>query len=136
MLCYACFILITRYLAAYDSSETTLLYSMMAGTYFMAPLAFVDWVWPAEPYVWLLLLSLGFWAAAGHWIFIVAHRLAPASTIAPFLYMQLVSVTAFGYLVFGDLPDSWTLAGSGIIIASGIYLVHRERVTAEQRRRQ
>ena len=41
-------------------------------------------------------------------------------------------MTAAGYLVFGDTPDGWTLAGATIVIASGIYLVHRERVTAGQ----
>ena len=126
MLCYACFILITRYLAAYDTSEVTLFYSMVVGTIAIAPLAMVDWVWPTVS-GWCLLLSLGVWAGIGHYVFIVAHRWAPASMLAPFLYVQLVTVTAFGYLVFGDLPDAWTIMGSGIIIASGIYLLNRER---------
>lgn len=126
MLSYACFILITRYLAAYDTSEITLFYSMLVGTVVMAPLGMIDWVWPNIK-AWILLLSLGVWAGIGHYVFIVAHRWAPASMLAPFLYVQLITVTAFGYLVFGDLPDAWTIMGSGIIIASGIYLLHRER---------
>jgi drug/metabolite transporter (DMT)-like permease len=76
----------------------------------------------------VLLLSLGIWSGIGHYLFIVAHRWAPASTISPFIYAQLLTVTAFGYLVFGDLPDLWTLTGSAIIVASGIYLLHRERI--------
>jgi len=133
MLCYAGFMLVTRYLATYDAPEVTLFYSLIAGTYFMAPLALVDWVWPSEPRVWLLLASLGFWGGLGHYIFILAYRHAPASTLAPFVYLGLITHTAGGYLVFGQVPDVMTLVGAAIVIASGVYLVHRERVTAAAR---
>ncbi len=126
MLSYSMLILLTRYLAAYDSSETTLFYSMIVGSVVTAPWALMDWVWPEGLIVWIVLMSMGTFAAVGHYLFIVAHRIAPTSTLAPFLYVQLLSVTAFGYLVFGDFPDKWTIAGSVIIVASGIYLVHRE----------
>jgi drug/metabolite transporter (DMT)-like permease len=125
MLSYACFILLTRYLTGSDRPETTLFYSLIAGTIFVAPVAVMEWVWPADAFAWMLLVSLGLWGGAGHDIFILAHRSAPASSIAPFLYFQLVSVTALGFLVFGDLPDLWTLVGAVIIIASGIYLLRR-----------
>ncbi len=49
--------------------------------------------------------------------------------MAPFLYAQFLTMAGLGYVVFGDVPDVWTLAGAAIITASGIYLVHRERVT-------
>ncbi|MGE8944220.1 DMT family transporter [Leptospira interrogans] len=126
MLSYSMLILLTRYLAAHDSSETTLFYSMIVGSVVTAPWALMDWVWPEGLIVWIVLMSMGTFAAVGHYLFIVAHRIAPTSTLAPFLYVQLLSVTAFGYLVFGDFPDKWTIAGSAIIVASGIYLVHRE----------
>lgn len=128
MASYAAFMLLTRYLSAYDPAENTLFHSLLAGTFLVAPFAWADWVWPKDPAIWLLLFSLGFWGGAGHYIFILAHRAAPASTVAPFLYVQLLSVTGLGYLVFGDLPDAWTLLGALIVVASGIYLVHRERV--------
>lgn len=133
MLCYATFMLLTRYLAAYDPPEVTLLYSMLAGAYLMAPLAIVDWIWPTDAKTWALLLSLGFWGGLGHYIFILAYRHAPASTLAPFIYFGLLTHTTIGYAVFGQLPDLWTLAGASIVIASGIYLVHRERVVSRQR---
>lgn len=126
MLSYSMLILLTRYLAAHDSSETTLFYSMIVGSLVTLPWALMDWVWPEGLVVWFVILSMGIFAALGHYIFIVAHRIAPTSALAPFLYVQLLSVTAFGYLVFGDIPDQWTIAGSVIIVASGIYLVHRE----------
>lgn len=134
MLCYSVFMLLTRYLATYDAPEVTLFYSLLAGTYVMAPFAIVDWVWPTDGKVWLLLASMGFWGGLGHYIFIVAYRHAPASTLAPFIYLGLITHTAGGYLVFNQVPDQWTLAGASIVIASGVYLLHRERVTAAARR--
>jgi drug/metabolite transporter (DMT)-like permease len=128
MLAYTCFILITRYISAYDPADVTLTYSMFAGVVAMAPFALEAWVWPSDALSLVLAVSLGFWGALGHFIFILAYRLAPASTVAPFLYTQLLTMTLLGFTVFGDLPDRWTLVGSAIVIASGIYLVHREQV--------
>jgi drug/metabolite transporter (DMT)-like permease len=64
---------------------------------------------------------------------IVAYRHGSASTIAPFSYVQLIWAGALGYLVFGSLPDSWTITGACIIAASGLYTAYRERVRAMQR---
>lgn len=129
MLAYALFILLTRHLAAYDGPIAMLFFSILLGTFALAPFAIWQWVWPTTTLQWLLLPLLGILGGTGHYLFIHAYRLAPASTIAPFLYLQLLSMVGFGYIVFNDLPDVWTLAGSAVIIGSGIYLIHRERVT-------
>lgn len=129
MLAYALFMLQTRHLAAYDPPLVTLFYSMFVGTLLGAPLAYFDWVWPADTTTWMMLLSLGILGGIGHYLFILAYGLAPASAIAPFLYAQFLTMAGLGYAVFGDVPDVWTLVGAAIITASGIYLVHRERVT-------
>jgi drug/metabolite transporter (DMT)-like permease len=131
---YTGFSLITRYVANRDPPDVTLFYSLLVGTFVAAPFAIAEWVWPADRLTLILMLSIGLWGAIGHYLFIVAYQLAPASTIAPFIYLQLLSMTGFGYFVFGDLPDVWTLAGASVVIASGIYLVHRENVTRQQRR--
>jgi drug/metabolite transporter (DMT)-like permease len=133
MLGYTGFSLITRYVANRDPPDVTLFYSLLVGTICVAPFAIADWVWPADRLTLVLMLSLGVWGAIGHYLFIVAYQLAPASTIAPFIYLQLLSMTGMGYFVFGDLPDLWTLAGASVVIASGIYLVHRENVTRQQK---
>ncbi|MEL6297255.1 MAG: DMT family transporter [Pseudomonadota bacterium] len=125
---YAGFALVTRYLARFDDPVTTLFYSLIAGAIVMAPIAISVWEWPEDPFVWVLLVMLGFWGGVGHYIFIQAHRFAPASTLAPFIYMSLLTHTALGFAVFGDLPDMWTLAGAAIVIGSGLYLLHRERL--------
>jgi drug/metabolite transporter (DMT)-like permease len=132
MLAYALFMLLTRYLAAYETPLAMLFYSILLGTFALAPFAVWQWVWPATIGQWVLLLSLGALGGTGHYLFIHAYRLAPAGTVAPFLYAQLLTMTAFGYAVFGDVPEIWTLAGAVVIIGSGIYLLHRERVTRAQ----
>jgi drug/metabolite transporter (DMT)-like permease len=129
MLAYAGFMLLTRKLSAFDPPLVTLFYALLAGVVLAAPFAFAEWVWPDGAMQWLLLLSLGAFGGLGHYLLILAYRLAPASSVSPFLYFQLLSMVGLGYAVFGDVPDQWTLIGSSVVIASGIYLVHRERVT-------
>lgn len=135
MLAYAAFMLLTRYMAGSDPPMVTLFYSMFVGTIFGAPLAFMDWQMPNGPLPGLLLAALGLFGGIGHWLFLHAYRLAPASAIAPFLYTQILTMVAFGYIVFGDVPDAWTLGGAAIVAGSGIYLVHREHVTARPSKR-
>lgn len=130
MLAYALFMLLTRYMAAFDPPMVTLFYSMFVGTFLGAPLAYLAWVTPPDLQAWIMLMSLGVFGGLGHWLFLHAYRLAPASAVAPFLYFQLISMIAFGFLVFDQLPDMQTLAGAAIVVASGIYLFQRERKTA------
>ncbi|AHB48651.1 hypothetical protein W911_10035 [Hyphomicrobium nitrativorans NL23] len=133
MLAYALFMLLTRYMSRYDRPLVTLFYSMFVGTFAGAPIAFAGWHAPESALAWILLGMLGVFGGLGHWLFLHAYQRAPASSIAPFLYMQLLFMVAFGFAIFGDLPDSWTLAGAGIIVASGVYLIHREREAARGR---
>ena len=133
VLCYACFSIITRMLAHDDPPETTMFLSSAVGILILTPI--VPFTWHADPDGWtmLMMVVVGFWGTIGHWLLILAHRLAPAPILAPFLYTQIVWMGGLGFLVFGDMPDRWTLAGSGIVILSGLYLLHRERVQARER---
>jgi drug/metabolite transporter (DMT)-like permease len=132
MLAYALFMLITRHMATLDPPLVTLFYSMFVGTAALTPFALYGWTSPAEPLGWLLLASLGVFGGAGHYLFLHAYRLAPASAVTPFLYTQILSMVGLGYLVLGDVPDRWTLAGATIVIGSGVYLIHRERRVARR----
>ncbi len=107
-----------------------LFYSVLPGAFVLAPFAIWQWVWPHSLLEWAILCVLGVLGGTGHYLFIHAYRLAPASSVAPFIYVQLLTMVMFGFAVFGDLPDVWTLVGAGVIVASGIYLLHRERVSA------
>lgn len=136
MLAYAFFMLLTRYMAALDPPLVTLFYSMFVGTFLGAPIALADWHAPSGALAWALLAALGILGGLGHWLFLHAYRLAPASAVAPFLYFQLLSMIACGFFVFGELPDLQTLMGAAVVVASGVYLFHREQVTAAERTRQ
>lgn len=72
-------------------------------------------------------LGVGFWATASGIIAVYAYRYAPASTLAPLQYFEIVCATLFGWLVFGDLPDLLKWTGIAIIIASGLFILWRER---------
>jgi drug/metabolite transporter (DMT)-like permease len=125
--CYAFYSITTRMLARYDSSETTLFYSNMLGAAIMLPVLPFVWTPPRSILDGILMVALGAFGAFGHFLLISAHRHAPASVLSPFMYTQLVWATTAGYLVFGDVPSRWTLAGAAIVVASGLYLLHRER---------
>ncbi len=77
--------------------------------------------------VWLFLLGVGLTACASHLMISGALRYAPAATIAPLQYLEIVTATILGYLIFADLPDAQTLLGIAIIMASGIFVILRER---------
>ncbi|MGY4748641.1 DMT family transporter [Pannonibacter sp. Q-1] len=79
-----------------------------------------------------LLFAIGAISFVSHGLIVKALALAPASVIAPFNYLEIVSATLFGFLVFGDFPDLMTWAGIALIVASGIYIAHRERRRAAQ----
>jgi drug/metabolite transporter (DMT)-like permease len=124
---YATYFLLTRLLARSDSNETTLFYSNFVGAVIMLPV--VPFFWhPLDLWQVALLILAGALASFGHYLLIAAHRHAPASLLSSFIYSQLIWVVILGYLVFGDLPDRYTLAGAAIVIASGLYIFHRERV--------
>jgi drug/metabolite transporter (DMT)-like permease len=124
--CYALYGITTRLLAASDSSATTMTYSGLAGVLLLTPALPLFWETPSLPVAGLL-LATGAFGALGHWLLILAHARAPAPVLAPFIYTQLIWMTALGYVLFGDVPDAGTLAGGAIVVASGLYLLARER---------
>ncbi len=126
---YAFYAIVTRMLARHDRSSTTLAYSGLVGVILMTPV--LPFVWTAPPTLlhWLLLVAIGGFAAAAHYLLILAHARAPAPVLSPFIYTQIIWMAALGYLVFGDVPDGWTVGGGAIVISSGLYLLYWERRT-------
>jgi drug/metabolite transporter (DMT)-like permease len=124
---YAGYSIATRMAMRHDSAETTLFCANLVGAVIM--LAVLPFVWTAPPSLldMVLLLGVGAFGSLGHFLLILAHHRAPASTLSPFIYTQLVWASAFGYLVFAQVPSRWTLLGSAIVVASGLYLLNRER---------
>jgi drug/metabolite transporter (DMT)-like permease len=122
------YFLATRGLAGHDIPETTMFFTSLVGTLLVGPWLPMNWHAPADWADWMVLVGIGLVGALGHGLLIVAHRLAPASTLAPFFYAQMLGAVFFGMAVFGQIPDQWTIAGGGIVIGSGLYVLHRERV--------
>jgi drug/metabolite transporter (DMT)-like permease len=63
----------------------------------------------------------------GHFLFTQAHRYAPASTLAPVGYLQLVFAGLLGWVVFGHMPDALSIFGMGVIVASGAMILLKPR---------
>lgn len=128
---YALYNLITRHLAAHDSPETTQFITSIGATVIMTPfaLAALDLSAPTA-FQWVVLVAIGLLGGLGHYLIAVAHKYAPANVLAPFLYQQIIWMVLLGYLVFGDLPDAPVVIGCAIVIASGAYLLYRERTAA------
>jgi drug/metabolite transporter (DMT)-like permease len=125
--CLAFYAITTRMLARTDSNETTMFYSNVVGAVMLLPVLPFIWTTPTSMPIVLLMLAMGVFGTIGHFMLIAGHRLAPATALAPFVYTQLVWAIALGLFVFGDVPNRWTLAGSVIVVASGLYLLYRER---------
>lgn len=68
-------------------------------------------------------------------LMVQAVRRAPAAVVAPFQYSQMIWGTLIGWLLWQDLPDEWILVGGGLVIASGLYILHRETVLGLKRRK-
>lgn len=125
---YASFQIATRVLGQRDSALTTLFYSSICGLIFSSILVIFFWESPS-PTQWLLLMWLGFIGVLGHYFMIKAYEKAQASLLAPFDYISLIWAVLFGFLLFGDLPDAWTIFGAIIIVSSGLYQIRREART-------
>jgi len=126
--CYGFYFITTRIVSRSDSSETTLFYSNIVGVVAMSCVVPFVWTMPQSWFLLVLMIAIGAFGTIGHYLLIIAHRMAPPSVLAPFMYSQLIWVIAIGYMVFDDVPSGWTLAGAAVVIASGLYLLHRERV--------
>jgi len=117
----------TRILHRIDNPLITLNYTATLNTVLAsAALPFV-WVSPGM-LDWALLASLGVLGTCAHFLLIRAFSLASPAVVSPFVYTQLVTSMCLGIIVFGEVPDIWTLSGAGIIAGCGIYVLYSERV--------
>jgi drug/metabolite transporter (DMT)-like permease len=124
---YAVFMMMTRHLAAYDSPETIQFLPAIGATLILTPFAIAAWEAPDTWLEWALACTLGVFGGVGHYLLALAHRYAPSSVIAPFVYQQVLYMALFGYLVFGDVPAPAVWIGASIVVGSGLYLFARER---------
>ena len=129
--CWAVALVLTRMMSGREAAITTMTYSAIVGLAIVTVLAPFAWVTPSWNQI-LLGIFIGFSATAGQWVVVLAFRYADASVLAPFQYTQLLWVGILGFLIFGDVPDIWTVIGAVLVVGSGLYTAHRERVRRAQ----
>ena len=130
-LAWACTLVMTRMLSGKEHALTTMTYSSITGACIMCALVPFVWVAPSWHDV-LFGIFIGIASTAGQWIVVLAFRYADASVLAPFSYTQLLWVSILGFVIFGELPDIWTVVGAVFIVGSGLYTAHRERIRRSQ----
>ena len=124
--CVALMQLMSAVLARVDHPMTSLFYLSLTGLVATSiPVAFF---WdPLAPPAWGLMVAVGAIAAFCHYLFVWAYQFASASLLAPFIYAQIVGAVVLGFVVFGDVPDLWTIIGTTTLVASGLYLARISR---------
>ncbi|MFI4998330.1 MAG: DMT family transporter [Reyranellales bacterium] len=125
-LLWAAYQILVRLCAREDSPKTTLVWSAFVAfgaTTLVGPL---QWQWP-DPLGWTLLIAIGLLGSLANYAMIKALDFAEAGAVQPYSYTMLVWVTALGFLVFGNIPDNWTLVGAAIIVASSLYAWRLDR---------
>ena len=121
--------IMTRYAARQDSAQTSFFWTAIAGGVAMLVIGPFFWQPPqGHDWWWMGLLCLT--GTGGHFLLIKALDSTKASTIQPFAYLQLVFASTIGILVFGDSLDPMLIAGSAVIVGSGLFALQRERQAA------
>lgn len=139
--------ILNRKLAGVDSVYTQQFYAALVASVFVTPFMFGsisfgsiiidpmggrEWFWPSLGWSWIAFFAMGFFGLLGHLLLTAAHRFAPASTLAPFVYVQIIWMTLSSWLIFGQVPDIWVWAGGVIVMGSGLYIWNRERNRGHQ----
>jgi len=132
--CYALTAITVRVLTRYDSTEAMVFWFLAMLAVGAGLLALPGWV-AIQPVDWWVILGVGVSGALGQVALTNAYRVGEASQLAPLEYTGLVWVVLLDLTVWGVLPDRATWIGAGIIIASGVYLLHRDRIRAPDRER-
>jgi drug/metabolite transporter (DMT)-like permease len=115
-----------RRMAATETTSTLIMHQMVTLTVFFAAFLPFGWLTPVSARDWAALIANGLLNAAGQYLWTRALHLAPASAVAPFNYFSLVWAMVLGFLVWGDMPAATLLAGSAVVVASGMFLLWHE----------
>ena len=134
----ALYMIVTRHLSAHVGAvQMQFLGSVTSMVVLAALLAIVGWseldgggmtALSMTQISWVI--GMGIIATSAHMLMVLSTKYAPANLLAPFQYLEIIGASTLGFLVFGDVPADSTFAGVAIIIASGLYLFHRERVNS------
>ena len=121
---------ISRHIGSRDRTETTLAYTALTAFLMLSVV---------QPFIWqpvgslkliMIITSMSLMAALGEFLVIRALEVGQAVFVSPLHYTIIIWASLYGYVIFGQFPDMWTWAGSFVIMASGLYIFHRERKRA------
>jgi len=118
--------LVSRWLSGVDPIVTTVAYTSIVAFLLTSLAQPFIWVTPTGFTTLLVILGLTLLAALGEILIINALDIAQSVVLAPLHYTLIIWSTFYGYLVFRELPDQWTLIGCSIIVISGLYTIYRE----------
>jgi drug/metabolite transporter (DMT)-like permease len=122
---YALSAIALRVVTQTDTTSSVVFWTIALMTLCTSLIAIPGWV-PLRPQHWGLLLAMGVFGAVGQSLLTEAFRAAPPSVVAPFEYMSLLWGIGIDWTFWGALPSGRVLAGGGIVIASGLYLIWHE----------
>jgi drug/metabolite transporter (DMT)-like permease len=127
-LCSAFYQLFSRRYGQAERPDASATMATIVGSVVALPMLPFEWMTPALGWDCVLFVAIGIMAGIGHYFLTIAYSQAPAATVAPFNYVQLIGAAILGYLVFDNIPDFWTWVGAAVIVCSGLYLGHAERL--------
>ncbi|MCA2013898.1 DMT family transporter [Cereibacter sphaeroides] len=137
---FAFYMLLTRRVSREVAPEAMQFHTAWMGTALMLPVLAIGHGFGVEmftlsnpePVVWVQLFGVGLAATVSHMAITYALRFAPSATLAPLHYLEIVNAVLFGFLFFGDWPNLLSWLGIGVIVASGLYVIARERALARK----
>ena len=124
-----------KFLSRSDPPDTIVLLTTLLWVPLSLPAALTVWQWP-DAALWPWLFVIGALGTGGQYAWTHALRLAEASSLAPFSYLQLLIVATLAWIIFGETPDRWTALGASIVIGASLYIARREAQVARQARRE
>ena len=126
----AAYALLTRLLASTDEPVATLFIGGLVALFCLSFTVPFFWAWPLDLGDLLLMVATGAFGALGHLLLVRAYVAASASTLAPFAYSHAAFSIVTGLIFFGTFPDTVSLIGMGLILATGVAMALRRRRSA------
>jgi drug/metabolite transporter (DMT)-like permease len=126
---FALFQITTRIVGRDDDPGLTLAWTIGVGLAATTPLLPLDWR-PASALDWALMAVSGLAFVGSQYLLIKAFAAAPAAVLTPFTYSQIAPAVLLGLLLFGAVPDLPAVLGTAIVIAAGLYILHRRLATS------
>lgn len=120
-----------KFLSRTEKPDAIVLYTTLLWIPMSLLPALFYWQWP-QGIIWLWIVLAGLFGTAGHMLWTRALKLADASLLTPISFVQVAIVAVYGYVLFGEALDRWTVLGAGIIFASNLYIARRETLLARR----